>query len=207
MESRAFTHPCSHYSIDKGPVYASLLDYSVSLAGFSIMGFKQLFIGIGAIGIGFIVGLTSVVAQEVTNGLTADTLEELLSGADMNPDIMADKETGAPVAVGKIGQINFVVRALECDGTPMVCSQLLFFSNFDLGREPTQNDYRIVNDFNDSSVDGRAYVLEETNQIGIDYYIDLTGGVTQAHIASRLSRWQGVIESFLQEMRSANTGS
>jgi hypothetical protein len=171
--------------------------------GFSI----RLFVASAALSLALAAGFTGAAAQDVTKGLTADALEALLDNANMSPDIVEDRETGAPVAIGQIGQINFVVRALDCEGRPQVCSQLLFFANFDLGRDATEDDYRIVNDFNDSSVEGRAYVLEDTKQIGVDYYIDLTGGVTDEHVTSRLNRWQGVIEGFLQEMRAASTGS
>ena len=141
------------------------------------------------------------------SSMSATEIEALLSEAGLNPEVISDRDTGAPVAMGKLGQINFVVRALECDGDPLSCEQLLFFANFDLNRDVTEEDYRIINGFNDSSYDGRAYVLEDTRQIGVDFYIDLTGGVTADHVSSRLERWQGVVSGFLDEMRNANTGS
>lgn len=150
-------------------------------------------------------------AAELTDGMTGEEIGQMLEGAGLSHTLMADKNSGTPVAVGKLGQINFVVRALACEGTPVSCAQLLFFANFDLNRPVSEEDYLIVNDFNDSAFDGRAYVVEEGTanggQIGVDFYIDLTGGVSAEHVTGRLSRWQGVVSSFLEEMRKDRTGS
>lgn len=146
-------------------------------------------------------------AQEVTSAMTARDIAAALSNAGLKAEFKQDKGNGLPVALGKVDGINFVVRALDCDGLPAKCSQLLFFANFDLGREIEPQDYMIVNSFNDSNMDGRAYVIEETGEIGVDFYIDLTGGVTPAHISNRIGRWQAVIADFLAEMRAAHSGS
>ncbi|NHK28225.1 YbjN domain-containing protein [Parvularcula flava] len=146
-------------------------------------------------------------AADIAEDMSAEEIDSLLSGAGFNTTLMSDKSEGTPVAVARLGQVNFVVRALSCEGAPARCSQLLFFANFDLGRTITNADYRVVNDFNDSSYDGRAYVLEDSGEIGVDFIIDLTGGVTPAHIQSRLGRWQGIVSDFLREMNAAQTGS
>ncbi|MGV6802208.1 MAG: YbjN domain-containing protein [bacterium] len=145
--------------------------------------------------------------QSVRQSLSAREIGSLLSDAGLDASLMQDQESGLPVALGNMDGINFVIRALDCDGLPARCKQLLFFANFNLGREVVDQDYKIVNDFNDSNMDGRAYVIEETGEIGVDFYIDLTGGVTSDHIMNRVERWQNVISDFLQEMRAAQTGS
>ncbi len=148
-----------------------------------------------------------LVAAEVSDSMSAADIEQLLSEAGLGGKILEDKGTGAPVALGKMGEISFVVRAMDCGGSPIACKRLLFFANFDLNRDVSDTDFRIVNDFNEAHFDGRAYVIENTNQMGVDYFIDLTGGVTSDHISSRLSRWRGVVNTFLKDIRSASTGS
>ena len=150
---------------------------------------------------------SAAIAQDVTSSVTASELEELLREAGLAPTMLRDQATGAPVATGQTEGMIFVVRALDCSGSPKRCGQLLMFANFDLDRDASDSDYRIVNDFNESNVNGRAYVLEDKSQIGIDFIIDMTGGVTGEHIGSRLGRWPEVIEDFANEMRAAQTGS
>lgn len=152
-------------------------------------------------------GIAPAAGQTVSDSMSADEIEALLSGAGLSPNLIRDRDTGAPVAMARLGGVTFMVRAMDCEGRPARCSQLLFFANFALERAATDEDYRTVNDFNDSSLEGRAYVLEATDEIGVDFTIDLTGGVTPAHVDSRLSRWQGIVEGFLTEMRAAQTGS
>ncbi|WOI53198.1 YbjN domain-containing protein [Parvularcula sp. LCG005] len=144
--------------------------------------------------------------EMVQDSISANELEMLLTEAGLTPTMLTDKTTGAPVATGQANGMVFVVRTLDCSGRPKRCGQLLLFANFDLGRGVTDDDYRIVNGFNESNVNGRAYVLEDKSQIGIDFIIDMTGGVTETHIGSRLGRWPGVIRDFKEEMVGAQTG-
>ncbi len=141
------------------------------------------------------------------DSLTAEQIGTALEEAGFDVTMSEDRDSGHPVARGNIGNLVFIVRAMDCDGSPLACRQLLLFANFDLGREITDRDFRIVNGFNDSAMDGRAYVLERTNQIGIDFIIDLSGGVSNNHIAHRLSRWEGVIATFIDQFTKAQTGS
>lgn len=143
----------------------------------------------------------------VQEAISADELKTMLEQAGLNPTMMTDRDTGTPVATGQVNGMIFVVRALDCSGRPVRCGQLLLFANFDLGRAAGDTDFRIVNGFNESNVNGRAYVLDDKSQIGVDYIIDMTGGVTDEHIGSRLGRWPGVIRDFKEEMMSAQTGS
>lgn len=178
------------------------------MTGHGKSAYRQLVIGaMAAAGLTLAGVSVPAAAVDIADSMSAAEIEQMLSGAGFTTTMMADASSGAPVAMARVGQVNFVVRALNCEGEPARCEQLLFFANFNLGRDTTNEDYKVVNDFNDSSYDGRAYVLENSGEIGIDFIIDLTGGVTSAHIESRLSRWQGVISSFLAEMRAAQTGS
>ena len=146
-------------------------------------------------------------AAETIEAVSADQLEAALSEAGLSPDMMADAATGAPVANGTAGDFTFFVRALSCSGAPAACENLLFFANFELGRAATSDDYRIVNSFNDSQVFGRAYVLEKHDQVGVDYVIELGGGVTEEHLAENISRWADVINAFVEKFREGQSSS
>lgn len=146
-------------------------------------------------------------SAQMADRLTSDDILAVLEQAGFEVTMSTDKNNGTPVARASAGDLVFVVRAMDCDGTPLACSQLILFANFDLNRDTTDSDFKIVNDFNDSSLDGRAYVLDRTNQIGIDFVVDLSGGVSPDHIADRLSRWEGIVSRFISDFRSARTGS
>jgi hypothetical protein len=151
-------------------------------------------------------GSAAADTRPVQESISAAEMREMMERAGLNPTILNDKATGSPVATGQADGMVFVVRALDCAGVPVRCGQLLLFANFDLGRDVTDDDFRIVNAFNESNVNGRAYVLEGKSQIGVDFIIDMTGGVTGEHVGSRLGRWPGVIRDFKQEMLDAQTG-
>lgn len=115
-----------------------------------------------------------------------------------------DAQTRNPVAAVQAGSINFWVRALDCKGAPKACSTLMMFANFDLGRDATSRDYQTVNAFNDRQIFGRAYLLPQRLQIGVDYVIELDGGVTADHISRNIARWADVIDAFISHF-SAET--
>ena len=153
-------------------------------------------------------GAVSTAASAQTLGaVTGDQLETILEAADLNPSMMADSATGAPVALGKAGQFEFYVRALSCSGSPAACETLVFFANFELGRTVTAGDFRLVNSFNDSQVFGRAYVLEGTSEVGVDYVIELGGGVTETHLSQNMSRWADVISAFVSKFQEGASTS
>lgn len=148
-------------------------------------------------------------AQEIES-LTAKQLERVLENAGLSPNMRIDSKTGAPVAIGKVGEFNFVVRSLNCSGTPKACSEFLLFANFPLGRALSVNDMLAVNNYNESNVFGRAYVLRssgESGEVGIDYVIELGGGVSMDHIESNLSRWGDVVAAFIQNMVASPAAS
>ncbi|GJL90450.1 MAG: hypothetical protein DHS20C04_01090 [Hyphococcus sp.] len=165
-----------------------------------IWGMKKLLIAMVMAGAAWSAASNAVRAQTL-GSLTGDQLEDILSAADLSPSMMADSATGAPVATGKAGQFDFYVRALSCSGSPSACETLVFFANFELGRTVTANDYRLVNSFNDSQVFGRAYVLEGTSEVGVDYVIELNGGVTENHLSQNISRWADVISAFVSKFQ------
>lgn len=149
----------------------------------------------------------SPAAGENLDRVTADELAAALSAAGLSPTLMEDAATGSPVASGRAGEFTFFVRALSCSGAPAACENLMFFANFDLGRAPTAKDFRIINDFNDSQVFGRAYVLENQRQVGVDYVIELGGGVSRDHLAENISRWADVISAFVTKFREGHSAS
>jgi len=149
----------------------------------------------------------STVSAQTTSAITADELESVLQAAGLTPTVTEDAATGAPVANGTVGEILFWVRAMDCSGSPAACENLVFFANFDLGRSVSATDYRVVNNFNDSQVFGRAYLLERQNQVGVDYVVELGGGVTNDHLTQNVSRWADVIDAFVKKFSSGDTGA
>ena len=150
--------------------------------------------------------LASASAQTL-GAVTAEQLESVLAAADLSPSMMSDSANGAPVAAGKAGQFDFYVRAVQCSGAPVACETLVFFANFKLGRTVAASDYRIVNSFNDSQLFGRAYVLENTGEVGVDYVIELGGGVSEAHLSQNISRWADVISAFVSRFQEGEPSS
>lgn len=160
------------------------------------------------IAIGFAAAaMASTASAQVIEAVDAEQLEQALADAGLSPNMMADSATGAPVAHGLAGDFTFFVRALGCSGEPMACENLMFFANFELGREVAPDDYRTVNQFNDSQVFGRAYVLERQSQVGVDYVIELGGGVTPEHLSENIGRWADVISAFVDSFREGYSGS
>lgn len=152
-------------------------------------------------------GAAAAAQAQLTSAVTANELEAALSEAGLNPSMIADARTGAPVASGRAGEIVFWVRALDCSGAPLACENLLFFANFNLGRSVTARDYTIINSFNESQVFGRAYIIEGANQVGVDYVIDLGGGVAKEHLSRNIARWTDVIGAFIEKFRAGHAGS
>ncbi len=153
-----------------------------------------------------LLGAAPAHAQTVES-VTAETLESVLEGAGLGPSMTEDASSGAPVANASVGEVQFWVRALDCSGAPAACENLVFFANFDLGRSVTATDYRVINNFNDSQVFGRAYIIEKQNQVGVDYVIDLGGGVTEQHLTNNISRWADVVAAFVEKFSSGDTGA
>lgn len=170
---------------------------------------KGLLAGIG-LGIGLGIGVLSLGAAasaETKGALTSDDIERVLETAGLSPAMTQDASTGAPVARGEAGAVTFWVRALGCGGNPQACDTLVFFANFNLGRGVAETDYRIVNHYNDSQVFGRAYIIEDKAQVGVDYVIELSGGVTEDHLSDNISRWGDVIIAFVESFAAGDTGS
>lgn len=152
-------------------------------------------------------GFGGIASAQSIDAVTADELEAALAEAGLNPSMLKDAASGAPVANGQAGQFSFVVRALDCSGDPLACENLMFFANFDLGRTAGAEDFRIVNSFNDGHVFGRAYVLEKKDQVGVDYVIELGGGVSEDHLSQNIARWADVISAFVSKFQEAAASS
>lgn len=139
----------------------------------------------------------SQAAAQTKSAVTAAELEQILSGAGLAVKVIEDASTRAPVAHVQAGGVQYWVRALDCSGSPKACSTLVFFANFELGRAALANDYEVINRFNDSQVFGRAYLIPGRNQVGVDYVIELDGGVSMDNITRNISRWADVINAFI----------
>ena len=148
--------------------------------------------GIGAAAL----SLMSAAQAENVDAVNADQLEAILTEAGLGPSMTEDAASGAPVANAQLESVSFWVRAMDCSGRPQACETLMFFANFELGRDATDRDYKVINAFNDSQVFGRAYVIENENQVGVDYVIELSGGVSSDNVAGNVSRWADVVNAF-----------
>ncbi|HNR77127.1 MAG TPA: YbjN domain-containing protein [Parvularculaceae bacterium] len=131
------------------------------------------------------------------SALTAAEIEAVLSDAGLTVRMIEEARTGAPVAHVALDNVQYWVRALDCSGAPKACSTLVFFANFSLGRDAKPSDYEIVNRFNDSQVFGRAYVIPGKNEVGVDYVIELDGGVSMENVSRNVARWADVINAFI----------
>lgn len=139
----------------------------------------------------------SPASAQMKSAVTAAELEAILKSAGLAVEVIEDASTRAPVAHVTAGGVQYWIRALDCSGSPMACSTLLFFANFDLGRAAAAGDYEVVNRFNDSQLFGRAYLIPGRNQVGVDYVVELDGGVSMDNIARNVSRWADVINAFI----------
>jgi len=127
------------------------------------------------------------------------------SALGLDVEMTEDAASGAPVARGEVGDIIFWVRGLDCSAD--ACATLVFFANFELGRPVADADYRIINSFNDRQVFGRAYLLEGDAMVGVDYVIELDGGVSRENVAGNVSRWTDVVAAFLDHFRTGSAES
>ncbi|MEO0400645.1 MAG: YbjN domain-containing protein [Pseudomonadota bacterium] len=139
------------------------------------------------------------------SALSATDLERVLSDAGLEAEIGEDADTGGPVARAQLGEILFWVRGLDC--TDAGCATLMFFANFELGRSPTSNDLAIVNLFNERQVFGRAYLIEDIAEVGVDYVIELDGGVSPEHVSANVSRWADVVAAFIEHFQNESADS
>jgi Putative bacterial sensory transduction regulator len=151
--------------------------------------------------------MLSAAEAQTIDAVNADQLEAALDAAGLSPVMTEDVASGSPVATGSAGEFEFHVRAMACSGQPPACENLVFFANFPLGRTVTAQDYRVVNSFNDTQVFGRAYILESQGVVGVDYVIELGGGVTEDHLAQNVSRWSDVISAFVAKFQEGSSGS
>ncbi len=158
---------------------------------------------------GLLATVRPVHAQSI-EALTADDIEQILTEAGLNPSMRTDSSNGAPVAFATLGETEFTVRAMNCSGRPPLCRELLFFANFELGRKLTVGDFVSINNFNESNVFGRAYVLRSAapaGEVGIDYVVELDGGVSKDHITSNIERWGDVVAAFIESFTASPAGA
>ena len=133
-------------------------------------------------------------AQQVRTTVTSNEIAQLLTAAGFDPE-MSTSGDGTPAAKVRAKGYVFHVRGRRCLVTS--CETLLFFANFDMDREMRAQDYRIINGFNDSSLDGRAYVLPQDRRIGVDMVVDLRGGLTPEYMRLKAESFPGVIQAFV----------
>ena len=141
--------------------------------------------------------LSGAAAAQNRSAVTGAELEAILADAGLPTEVIEDAQTGEPVASVEAGSVQYWIRALDCAGAPKSCSTLLFFANFELGRAVTPGDYEVVNRFNDSQLFGRAYLLPARNAVGVDYVVELDGGVSMDNITGNIGRWADVINAFI----------
>jgi hypothetical protein len=153
-------------------------------------------------------------AAQTIGALSATEIERALSDAGYSPRIFQDPNSqdqtvqnpffGGTMFLSGGTEIVFYVRTSGCAGEPAACEHLIFYANFDLDRDVTPDDLRAANGFNDTRVFGRSYVLEADKQVGIDYLIDVGGGVTRDHLAKGLTRWPDIVQEFIDSFTAEN---
>lgn len=139
-------------------------------------------------------------SAQIKSSLSAAEIEALLTDAGLPVEMREDAKTGAPVAQGTLGSFVFIVRGIDCAGKPASCATLLFFANFGIAAAATPADYETVNRFNDSQLYGRAYIVPGRNQVGVDYVVELDGGVSTENLARNIARWADVVGAFVAHM-------
>ena len=144
-------------------------------------------------------------SAQMISAMTAEEVKQALTEAGMSSVQIEDVASGAPVFRADMGEVLFFVRALDC--AENACSTLMFFANFELGRNAVSTDYSIVNQYNERQVFGRAYVIDERGEVGVDYVIELGGGVSKENVAVNISTWGDVINAFREHFRSRAAGS
>lgn len=147
---------------------------------------------------------------QTLSALTAEELEQVLSDAGLSPEMKTNSANNAPVALGTVGEHNFTVRSMNCSGNPKACSEFMFFANFQLNRPITVGDFVAINNYNETQVFGRAYVLRSSGrsgEVGIDYVIELDGGVSLDHVTQNVERWGDVVTAFIESMTASPAGS
>lgn len=145
----------------------------------------------------FMLAVSPPAYAQSKSALTAGEIETVLLDAGLEVTMIEEARSGAPVAHVVLGDVQYWVRALDCSGAPKACSTLVFFANFSLGRDAASTDFEIVNRFNDSQVFGRAYVIPGKNEVGVDYVIELDGGVSMENVSRNIARWADVIGAFI----------
>jgi len=146
-------------------------------------------------------------SDEIISSTTAGEMVVLLKSFGWEAEITTDN-AGGPDAV----QITFNgytswLRLKDCpDNAPSQCGSLMFFSNWDLGRDVTQADMVKLNKYNDVNVVGRTYFIDKNgpkgDQVGIDFVISIKGGVTRQHLIQEVEHWDDIIDKFVETFRS-----
>lgn len=141
----------------------------------------------------------SVAEAQTKTALTAGELENVLKSPGFDPEMGTFESSGEPYASIKAKGYYFLVRAKECEVAS--CRLLLFFANFDLDRDPGFKDYIAVNSYNDRELYGRRYVFAKEQKVGIDFVLDLKGGVSIDYVRLNAERFPGMIAAFVEHYR------
>lgn len=147
-----------------------------------------------------VAGIIAPASAQMKTALNAAEIEALLEDAGLPVEMLEDAKSGAPVAQGSLGSFVFIVRGMDCSGKPASCGTLLFFANFGMSGAATPADYETINRFNDSQLYGRAYIVPGRNQVGVDYVVELDGGVSTENLARNIQRWADVVGAFVAHM-------
>lgn len=149
----------------------------------------------------------SAQGSDFKSAVSANDMSAALAAAQFSPTVISDLKSGDPVLRGVADGVTFFVRALDCAGEPRACGQWVFFANFQLSRKADDKDLAIVNAYNENRLVGRAYVLEGTgpgggDEVGVDYVVELEGGVTSEHLSANVGLWTDVIKTFVADFRA-----
>lgn len=154
--------------------------------------------------------ITTSSAAQTQNSYTPAEIQTLMAAGKVAFELVPDDRGGPAYLRGavksELGEYSYFIRFMDCVDQTHSCKTLVFFANWDLGREITNNDYRIVNGYNDTKVYGRAYVRKGANEVGVDNVVELGNDVSTEFLLRSVERWSDVVTTFVAHFRKASSG-
>lgn len=149
------------------------------------------------------VALPSAVSAQASGAMTLAEFSAAMKRANMSPAFV-QRDDGTRMINGstQLSDLNvkFFVRASACTKSEGPCSNYVLFANFNLPNGVSDAMKAKVNKFNDRNYLGRAYWGEK--KVGVDYVVELSGGVFSRYVDARLEKFVTVLENFIGKMRA-----
>jgi hypothetical protein len=108
---------------------------------------------------------------------------------------MDTSDQGNPMILARAGDINYAVYFYGCENG-VNCLDLQFSAWWEM-EQPLTAEF--ANDFNSNWVMGKVWIDDAGNPT-LNMSVVGTGGITEANFVDTLKVWEGVIDTFLQEL-------